>query len=110
MSDYNQNVANNPTKFHVWHDGDPSVGIWGDSATVELHVYDAEHESTIRSVLTQAFTELWDFRAHIVTEAELQAEAEAEAANERAEAEYEARRESGWSVVGEVNTIIFGGD
>lgn len=78
-----------PTKFHVYHDGDPSVGIWGDSATVELHVYDAEHEQAIREVLTRAFTDLWDFRARVLTDADVQAEREADL---RAE-EYEARNE-----------------
>lgn len=84
MSDYNQNVANNPTKFHLWHNGDPSVGIWGESAEVELYCYDKEFETMAREVLVKAFTDLWDFRAHIATDAELHAEAEAEA-------EYEAR-------------------
>ena len=81
------------TKFHIWHDGDSSVGIWGESATVEVYCYDAEFESMAREVLVKAFTDLWDFKARIVSELELAAEARDEAEADAAAREYERRLE-----------------
>jgi hypothetical protein len=55
-------------KLVAWHDGDRTVGIYGDSATIELEVYDEDFLRAAKEVLTEAFTTLWDFRAHVETE------------------------------------------
>ena len=61
--------------YIVWHDGDRSVGIGGDQAKVEMSTpLDAEEDAANREALKECFTQLWDFRAHVATEAELASE------------------------------------
>lgn len=68
-------------KFHVWHNGDRSVGINGERATVEIDVEqytsDEDRNEYIREIkvtLIEAFTGLWDFKAYVMTEDEIQEE------------------------------------
>lgn len=60
-------------KLHFWHDGDRSVGITGDSVTVQFDGddYDAEYIAAAKELLLPAFQELFDFRTHVATEDEL---------------------------------------
>jgi hypothetical protein len=48
-------------KLTFWNNGDRSVGIWGQSVTVEFDgEYDAEFTQAAREILTAAFQELFD--------------------------------------------------
>jgi hypothetical protein len=77
--------------FEVWHDGDSSVGLLGDRASVDVDVggFDgvdrAEYEAALREALARTFGELWDTRVKVATGAELAAdEILAEPANQAA--------------------------
>ena len=65
--------------LHFWHNGDRSVGLDGDRATVNLNVngFDAldelEYIDHAKEILREAFSKLWDCRAHVATEAEISA-------------------------------------
>lgn len=75
-----------PVMFHLWHNGDPGTGIPGGQATVEM--MDDQEGGDLKAALAEHFTALWDFPAHVITEAEM----EAEAARERRRLDDEARR------------------
>ena len=61
--------------YIVWNDGDRSVGIPGAQATVTVATpLDAEEDAANREALKACFTQLWDFRAHVATEAALASE------------------------------------
>lgn len=54
--------------YVVWHDGDRSVGIPGDSANVQmLDPTDAEEDKARRELFKECFEKLWDFRVHVMT-------------------------------------------
>lgn len=62
--------------FEVWHEGDRSVGIDGESAEVSFPYAqrdDADFIRAAREILRDAFTKLWDFPAHVATREELAA-------------------------------------
>lgn len=69
-------------KFHIWSDGDRSVGINGDQTELELNIDGLDEQDRIefishaKEVLGKAFSELWDDKAHVATEDELCAQAE----------------------------------
>jgi len=60
-------------RFAVYHHGDPSVGIQGDDAIVEVSDFyfskendpDGEHLAWFTSELKTLFVELFDFETHI---------------------------------------------
>lgn len=56
-------------KFHVWHDGDPSAGIAGESAVVNIYLGD-KTIAEMKESLKRAFETLWDFRVHVMTDIE----------------------------------------
>lgn len=66
--------------LHVWHDGDGSVGLPGDRATVELDLqgYDAsdqrEYVENLRSALKDAFGSVWDTAPKVMTDDEVHQE------------------------------------
>lgn len=76
------------TRLHVWNEGDPSVGIQGSSAIVELN--SADDSDLTRHALARAFEDIWDFDIHVASEDELRAE------EERAQAE----RDRGYTALG----------
>lgn len=61
--------------FEIWSDGDPSVGINGDRATVHTWVGDDEdYQEFIRDTLHSSFAVMWDWQerhVHIMTEEEI---------------------------------------
>lgn len=67
-------------KFHVWHEGDGSVGLPGEQATVEVDVESYADEvrgdylEQVRDMLRAGFSGLWDTRAQVMTEAEVKQE------------------------------------
>lgn len=60
------------TKFTLWCNGDPSVGIPGDQAEVLVWVdpNDPEHLPFVKETLVEAFRQLWDEDVYVITEAE----------------------------------------
>lgn len=50
-------------KMHVWHNGDPSVGIAGESADITFNNFDHDTESEIlihaKKVIEDAFEKIW---------------------------------------------------
>ncbi len=56
------------TTYHVWHEGDPSVGISGDQAefTIEVEPADSEADRHIREAIKAAFAQIWDVKHVIV--------------------------------------------
>jgi hypothetical protein len=62
-----------PTTFYITSNGDPSVGIPGQSAEVRC---DVPHDMLefVRKQLKTAFEAIWDERATVLTEAECNAE------------------------------------
>lgn len=60
------------TKFYVSHNGDRSVGIWGETATVEFdrQIEEEDELEAIREILEAAFQEIFDFKAYAQTEEE----------------------------------------
>ena len=67
-------------KLHIWTCGDPSVGINGDQADLDLDVEGiderdrAEFISHAKEVLGKAFSELWGEPAQVMTGDEINAE------------------------------------
>lgn len=67
-------------KIHIRHDGDTSVGIDGDEATLEINTdgWSEEDAKTfiddVKESMKETFTELWGFRAYALTEDELKIE------------------------------------
>lgn len=67
-------------RFHVWHSGDGSVGIPGERATLEIDVESyaeevrGDYTEQVRDMLRAGFSGLWDTRAHVMTDAEVNAE------------------------------------
>ncbi len=63
------------TVFNVWHDGDSSVGIYGESAEVAMYAEDsgvAVSIDGIKGALRKAFSDIWGARrTHVATSAEL---------------------------------------
>lgn len=64
--------------FHIWDDGDASVGIPRDTATLDTDVdcYDGEDRDTyinsIKESLQEAFSSVWsNGRVYVATEEEL---------------------------------------
>jgi hypothetical protein len=63
--------------FHVWSHGDPSVGIPGNNAEVDISVEDFDPEGrkeyidTIKQCLSAAFSEIWDEPVHIASDEEV---------------------------------------
>lgn len=57
------------TKFHIWDNGDMSVGIPAGESTVETFVQEGELEN-VRSLLKETFTTLHDFPVTVMTEEE----------------------------------------
>jgi hypothetical protein len=69
--------------FHVWSHGDPSVGIPGNSAEVDISSEEdfdpedrKEYIDTIKKCLRDAFSEIWGEPVHIASDEELEAENE----------------------------------
>lgn len=66
-------------KIHVWCVGDPSVGISGANATVEIEGWDmTEFREEVKKSLTTCFGEIWDEKPHVVFEDELNSHEEEE--------------------------------
>lgn len=67
-------------KFHVWHEGDGSVGLPGEQATVEVDVESYAEEvrgdyiEQVRDMLRAGFSGLWDTRALVMTDEEVKRE------------------------------------
>lgn len=65
------------TVFNVWHDGDESVGIYGESVVASILVEDpgvALDPSGIKNALSEAFSSVWGgWRVHVATPADLDA-------------------------------------
>ncbi len=57
-------------KLLLWHDGDHSVGISGENAEVVMYYVDEEMLKATIEVLVDAFTKIWDFRAHCIIDGE----------------------------------------
>jgi len=69
------------TTFHVWCNGDPSVGIDGDQAIVNVYVppNDYDYLRCVKECLKDCFQKIWDDTStHVLTEDECKAEDEAE--------------------------------
>lgn len=68
-------------RFVVSHDGDSSVGLPGEVATVSVDVESYAEEvrgdyiEQVRDALRLAFGRLWDTQVSVMTQAECQAEA-----------------------------------
>jgi hypothetical protein len=64
-------------KFVIWHNGDASVGMPGERATLEIDVESyadevrGDYTEQVRDALRVAFSGLWDTSPHIKTEHEL---------------------------------------
>lgn len=60
-------------KFYIHHNGDMSVGISGEEATLEIDLsgYDgddlSDHIEFIKQEMAQSFTAIWGFKAHVMT-------------------------------------------
>lgn len=56
--------------FHIWHNGDTSVGVWGESASVTMHVdkNDKDMMAAVNEALSEAFTKIWDFKAFVMVD------------------------------------------
>lgn len=66
-------------KFHVWHAGDRSVGIDGESAEITFPIDNASKAviEDYRARLTELFQDFWDMRhVAVMTDAEINAEGE----------------------------------
>lgn len=67
-------------KFHVWHEGDGSVGLPGEQATVVVDVESYADEvrgdyiEQVRDMLRAGFSGLWDTRAQVMTDKEVKRE------------------------------------
>ncbi|MBU2729323.1 hypothetical protein [Acidithiobacillus caldus] len=64
--------------FHVWSHGDPSVGIPGNNAEVDISSVEdfdpedrKEYIDTIKKCLSAAFSEIWDEPVHIASDEEV---------------------------------------
>jgi hypothetical protein len=63
--------------LNFWHNGDRSVGIDGDRATVNLNVdgFDSldeqEYVDQAKDVLREAFGKLWDCKVCVATDDEI---------------------------------------
>lgn len=66
-------------KFVAYCNGDRTVGDYGQTAEISVHVHDAQHERCVREALQEAFTTIFDERAIVLTEAEIEADDEPEA-------------------------------
>lgn len=66
--------------FHVWHDGDSSVGLPGDRSTVEIDLRSYEQADRrdyieqVRESLKASFGAIWDTRPKVMTADEVRAE------------------------------------
>lgn len=66
--------------FHVWHDGDSSVGLPGDRCTVEIDLRSYEQADRrdyierVRESLKASFGAIWDTRPKVMTADEIRAE------------------------------------
>lgn len=69
-------------RFYVYNPGDPSVGIQGDVATVDINVDHLEGEDRndfiqqIKEELKRSFGNLWDFGVSVWTKEEAEADAQ----------------------------------
>ncbi len=70
--------------FHIWNDGDSSVGISGSNAALNVNVDNLDGEdrdemiATIKEKMIESFQFIWNdgFKIHVATDAELAAEEE----------------------------------
>lgn len=61
-------------KIFVFTDGDPSVGIGGQSATItadgdcllDTDDFDEVNREAIKNSLEEAFSDMWDEKAHVL--------------------------------------------
>lgn len=66
--------------FHVWHDGDSSVGLPGDRSTVEIDLRSygqadrRDYIEQVRESLKASFGAIWDTRPKVMTADEIRAE------------------------------------
>jgi hypothetical protein len=62
----------NVNTFHVSHRGDPSVGISGENAIVQLDCkgQTQEYIDFVKDCFTETFTSICDFKAHVITNLE----------------------------------------
>lgn len=67
--------GNDDRKIHIWSDGDSSVGINGESATVTLddfYIEDCEHKHKILCLLSSTFKDIFDDgRVHVAFDEDL---------------------------------------
>ncbi len=62
-------------KAHVWHPGDPSVGIWDGEADIEMNLMsfqDEQQRLNTRVALQEAFQEIFDGHCEVWFEDECQ--------------------------------------
>jgi hypothetical protein len=54
-------------KISIWHEGDSSVGIQGDTATLEMDIsyMDAADWDFAVEQLKYAFGQIWDFKVYV---------------------------------------------
>lgn len=66
----------NVNTFHVRHSGDPSVGISGENAIVQLDCsgQTQEYIEFVKDCLIDTFTCIWDFKAHVLSNLEVENE------------------------------------
>lgn len=61
-------------EIHIWTNGDPSVGLPGENATVEIEIpadFTAEDRNLVRTELQKAFSAIWDEKPHVAFQDEL---------------------------------------
>lgn len=57
------------TVLIIWHNGDRSVGIWGQTARLELDGhYDKDDLQDIQEMIKETFTDIWDFQTYVMDE------------------------------------------
>lgn len=70
-------MTDDTTTFYVMCEGDPSVGIQGQSAEVKVWVAQDDQGFT-KQLVTEMFEKLWDEPVRVITDVELE-EAERDA-------------------------------
>ena len=67
------NVPDGETVIHAWTDGDRSVGIDGESATLILHAHDGEILDYVKEAFGDMLRPVFDFKIKIATADEMKA-------------------------------------
>ena len=64
-------MIDDTTTYYVMCEGDPSVGINGQSAEIKVWSADEDQDYT-KQLITEMFGKLWDEPVRIITDAELE--------------------------------------